>query len=107
LTASIATRDQPASVGIVTNASTCLRMLAADPPNVDGARETARRTISRWHRASDVDTRFRAHIRKATMRIANRTARSFARRPSTLEDLAASIRKQVLALVTMPDRGLV
>ena len=31
--------------GIITNASTCLRMLAADPPNVDGARETARRTL--------------------------------------------------------------
>src|SRR5258707_6713824 len=44
LTASIAHEiNQPLS-GIVTNASTCLRMLAADPPNVDGARETARRT---------------------------------------------------------------
>jgi len=30
---------------IVVNASTCLRMLAAEPPNVEGARETARRTI--------------------------------------------------------------
>ncbi len=48
LTASIAHEvNQPLS-GIVTNASTCLRMLAADPPNVDGARETARRTIPRW-----------------------------------------------------------
>jgi PAS domain S-box-containing protein len=37
LTASIAHEvNQPLS-GIVTNASTCLRMLAADPPNVDGA----------------------------------------------------------------------
>ena len=48
MTASIAHEvNQPLS-GIITNASTCLRMLAADPPNVDGARETARRTISRW-----------------------------------------------------------
>ena len=38
LTASIAHEvNQPLS-GIITNASTCLRMLAADPPNVDGAR---------------------------------------------------------------------
>jgi PAS domain S-box-containing protein len=41
LTASIAHEvNQPLS-GIITNASTCLRMLSADPPNVDGARETA------------------------------------------------------------------
>jgi PAS domain S-box-containing protein len=45
LTASITHEvSQPLS-GIITNASTCLRMLASEPPNVDGARETARRTI--------------------------------------------------------------
>jgi PAS domain S-box-containing protein len=60
LTASIAHEvNQPLS-GILTNASTCLRMLAADPPNVEGARETARRTIRDSHRASDVITRLRA-----------------------------------------------
>jgi len=60
LTASIAHEiNQPLS-GIVTNASTCLRMLAADPANVDGARETARRTIRDANRASDVITRLRA-----------------------------------------------
>ena len=60
LTASIAHEvNQPLS-GIVTNASTCLRMLAADPPNVDGARETARRTIRDGNRASEVITRLRA-----------------------------------------------
>jgi PAS domain S-box-containing protein len=60
LTASIAHEvNQPLS-GIITNASTCLRMLAADPPNVEGARETARRTIRDGHRASDVITRLRA-----------------------------------------------
>jgi PAS domain S-box-containing protein len=60
LTASIAHEvNQPLS-GIVTNASTCLRMLSADPPNVDGARETARRTIRDGNRASDVITRLRA-----------------------------------------------
>ena len=60
LTASIAHEvNQPLS-GIITNASTCLRMLAADPPNVEGARETARRTIRDGNRASDVITRLRA-----------------------------------------------
>jgi hypothetical protein len=60
LTASIAHEvNQPLS-GIVTNASTCVRMLAADPPNVDGARETARRTIRDGNRASEVIARLRA-----------------------------------------------
>ena len=60
LTASIAHEiNQPLS-GIVTNASTCMRMLAADPPNVEGARETARRTIRDGNRASEVVTRLRA-----------------------------------------------
>jgi C4-dicarboxylate-specific signal transduction histidine kinase len=64
LTASIAHEvNQPLS-GIVTNANTCLRMLAADPPNVDGARETARRTIRDGNRASDVITRLRALFTK-------------------------------------------
>ena len=59
LTASIAHEvNQPLS-GIITNASTCLRMLSADPPNIEGARETARRTIRDGHRASDVITRLR------------------------------------------------
>ena len=60
LTASIAHEvNQPLS-GIITNAGTCLRMLAADPPNVDGARETARRTIRDGNRAAEVITRLRA-----------------------------------------------
>ena len=60
LTASIAHEvNQPLS-GIITNASTCLRMLNDNPPNVDGARETARRTIRDGNRASEVITRLRA-----------------------------------------------
>ncbi len=60
LTASIAHEvNQPLS-GIITNASTGLRMLDADPPNVEGARETLRRTIRDGNRASDVITRLRA-----------------------------------------------
>lgn len=60
LTASIAHElNQPLS-GIVMNASTCMRMLAADPPNVEGARETARRTIRDGNRAAEVIARLRA-----------------------------------------------
>jgi PAS domain S-box-containing protein len=60
LTASIAHEvNQPLS-GIITNAGTCLRMLASEPPNIDGARETARRTIRDGHRASEVIARLRA-----------------------------------------------
>lgn len=64
LTASIAHEvNQPLS-GIITNASTCLRMLAADPPNVEGARETAKRTIRDGNRASELITRLRALFSK-------------------------------------------
>jgi PAS domain S-box-containing protein len=60
LSASIAHEiNQPLS-GIVTNASTCLRMLSADPPNVAGAQETARRSIRDANRAADIVTRLRA-----------------------------------------------
>lgn len=64
LTASIAHEvNQPLS-GIITNASTCLRMLDADPPNIEGARETARRTIRDGNRASQVILRLRALFSK-------------------------------------------
>jgi len=64
LTASIAHEvNQPLS-GIVTNAGTCLRMLDSDPPNVDGARETARRTIRDGNRTSEVVTRLRDLFKK-------------------------------------------
>ncbi|MGB8830636.1 MAG: PAS domain S-box protein, partial [Candidatus Sulfotelmatobacter sp.] len=68
LTASIGHEvNQPLS-GIITNASTCLRMLAADPPNMDGARETARRTIRDGNRASEMISRLRAlYGKKAPM----------------------------------------
>ncbi len=80
LTASIAHEvNQPLS-GIITNASTCLRMLDADPPNVEGARETARRTIRDGNRASEVITRLRALFskRQSTHRIGG-SERSHAR----------------------------
>jgi len=59
LTASIAHEvNQPLS-GIVTNTSTCLRMLAADPPDIDGAVRTAQRTLRDGNRAAEVIQRLR------------------------------------------------
>jgi PAS domain S-box-containing protein len=55
--------NQPLS-GIITNAGTCLRMLAADPANLEGARECALRTIRDGNRASDVIKRLRALFSK-------------------------------------------
>jgi C4-dicarboxylate-specific signal transduction histidine kinase len=55
--------NQPLA-GIVTNAGTCLRMLAADPPDVAGAGETARRTIRDGNRAAEVIGRLRALFAK-------------------------------------------
>ncbi len=64
LAASIAHEvSQPLS-GIVTNASTCLRMLATDPPDIDGARETARRMVRDGERASAVITSLRVLFAK-------------------------------------------
>jgi PAS domain S-box-containing protein len=51
--------NQPLS-GIITNTSTGLRLLDADPPNIEGARETGRRAIRDGNRAADVITRLRA-----------------------------------------------
>ena len=64
LTASIAHEvNQPLS-GIITNANACLRMLDADPANIDGAREATRRMVRDGNRASDVISRLRALFSK-------------------------------------------
>ena len=55
--------SQPLS-GILTNANTCARMLAADPPNIVGAAETVRRTIRDANRATEVIKRLRAMFAK-------------------------------------------
>ena len=84
LTASIAHEvSQPLS-GILNNMNTCLRMLAADPPNIEGAAETARRTLRDTNRATEVIKRLRA---------------LFARKSPTLEpvDLNEATR-EILAL---------
>jgi signal transduction histidine kinase len=60
MTASIAHEvSQPLS-GILMNASTCARMLAADPPNLAGAAETVRRMVRDANRATEVLSRIRA-----------------------------------------------
>jgi signal transduction histidine kinase/HAMP domain-containing protein len=64
LTASIAHEVNQPLAGIITNAGTCLRMLDHTPPNLEGARETARRTIRDGNRAADVITRLRALFSK-------------------------------------------
>jgi len=70
LTASIAHEvSQPLS-GIITNASTCLRMLKSDLPNIDGALETAQRTIRDANRASEVITRLRTLFNKKQIEVA-------------------------------------
>ena len=69
LTASITHEiNQPLS-GILTNASTCSRMLAADPPNVSGAQETARRSIRDASRAADIISRLRTLFVKKQVQI--------------------------------------
>jgi signal transduction histidine kinase len=60
LTASIAHEVNQPLFSITTNASTCVRMLGGDSPNLDGACEMARRIIRDGNRASEVITRLRA-----------------------------------------------
>jgi PAS domain S-box-containing protein len=95
LTASIAHEVNQPLAGIVTNASTCLRMLAADPADLDGARSTAQRTLRDAHRAADVIQRLKA---------------MFARKDSVTEliDLNEAAR-EVLALSSseLRDSGIV
>lgn len=60
MTDSVAHEVNQPLAGIITNASTCLRMLAHDPPDVQGAREATKRVIRDGNRAADVIARFRA-----------------------------------------------
>jgi predicted ATPase/signal transduction histidine kinase len=67
LTASIAHEVNQPLLGIVTNARTCLKMLSADPPNLEGARRTTERSIRDGHRAADVIKRLRALFGKKSV----------------------------------------
>jgi PAS domain S-box-containing protein len=63
LSASIAHEvNQPLS-GVVSNGSACLRWLAGDTPNVEEAREAARRIVRDGKRAADIIARIRALTR--------------------------------------------
>src|SRR5262249_46634319 len=78
--------SQPLS-GILTNASTCARMLAADPPDLRGAAETVRRTIRDANRANDVIKRLRA---------------MFSNKPPTMEIIDLNdVAREILALATV------
>ena len=71
LTASIAHEVNQPLAGIITNASTCLRMLAAEPPDNEGARLTVQRTIRDADRAAAVIKRLRALFAGKPMRKSN------------------------------------
>jgi signal transduction histidine kinase len=60
ITSAIAHEVRQPLTGVVTNASTCLRMLAKEPANLEAARETARRALRDVNRVSDVIERLRA-----------------------------------------------
>jgi PAS domain S-box-containing protein len=64
LTASIAHEVNQPLTGVIANAGACLRTLNSDPPDLDIARETARRIIRDGNRTSDVITRLRALFSK-------------------------------------------
>jgi C4-dicarboxylate-specific signal transduction histidine kinase len=64
LTASIAHEINQPLAGIITNAETCLQMLGDNPPNIEGARDTALRSIRDGNRAADVVSRLRSLIKR-------------------------------------------
>jgi PAS domain S-box-containing protein len=64
LTASIAHEVNQPLAGIITNAETCLQMLDDNPPDIEGARETALRSIRDGNRASDVIARLRSLFKR-------------------------------------------
>jgi C4-dicarboxylate-specific signal transduction histidine kinase len=69
MTESIAKELNECLCAIVINSSTCLRMLSADPPNVEGARKTARRTICCSDRAAEAVSHLHALFSETGKRI--------------------------------------
>ena len=63
LAASIAHEVSQPLTAVITNANACLRWLAADPPNLDEARDTLTRILRDGRRASDVIQRIRALLK--------------------------------------------
>jgi signal transduction histidine kinase len=64
LSASIAHELSQPLAGIINNTSTSLRMLDRVPPNIDGARQTAKLTLRDGNRAAEVIGRLRALFSK-------------------------------------------
>ncbi|MBY2918801.1 PAS domain-containing sensor histidine kinase [Rhizobium leguminosarum] len=84
LTASIAHEVNQPLAGIVANASTCLRVLVADQPNIELAKDTARRMVRDANRAAEVIVRLRA---------------LFSRKPASVEALNMNdVASEVLSL---------
>ena len=97
LTASIAHEvSQPLS-GIITNTSTCVRMLNSNPPDVDGALETAKRTMRDGKRATDVIAKLRTLLSKRQINIEPVDVNEAAREILTL--LSGELQKRDLLLL--------
>ena len=69
MTESIAKELNECLCAIVINSSTCLRMLSADPPNIEGACETTRRTIRCSDRAAEAVSHLHALFSETSKRI--------------------------------------
>ena len=69
MTESIAKELIESLSSVVINASICLRRLEKDPPNVEGARETARRTIRASNRAAEAVSHLRALFSETNKRL--------------------------------------
>src|SRR5271163_2447315 len=66
LTASLAHEVNQPIGAAVTNASTCLRWLAADTPNLEEARAAAMRVVTDGKRAAEIITRVRQLFKKGS-----------------------------------------
>jgi hypothetical protein len=86
LAASIAHEVNQPLAGIIANTGTCRRMLDATPPNVEGARETVRRTLRDSNRAVEVIARLRSLFSKKAF-----TLESFDLNEATREVMALSL----------------
>jgi signal transduction histidine kinase len=86
LAASIAHEVNQPLAGIMVNTSTCRKMLDANPPDLDGARETVKRTIRDADRASEVIARLRALFNKKQL-----TFESFDLNDATREVVALTL----------------
>ncbi|HVH87952.1 MAG TPA: ATP-binding protein, partial [Terriglobales bacterium] len=66
LTASLAHEINQPIAATVMNADTCLQWLAAKSPNIEEAREAAKRIVKDSHRAAEIITRLRSLFKKGS-----------------------------------------